>query len=97
MVNREETKEKLRSKIFEGENAKALLKQLDPRFVKIREEYRSDLVHSVRTKADEKDILMDAFKIAALEDLYESIYQDALTGAMAQEKATQIEESEAAK
>ncbi len=94
-MNKEQTKEKLRAQIFEGENAKALLKQLDPRFVQIREQYRSDLVHSVRTKADEKAILMDACKIAALEDLYETIYQDAVTGARAQEKATQIEQSEA--
>ena len=96
MRDKTQVKDRLRGLIATGAEAEGLLKRLDPRFVALRERYRSSLVHSVRTGADEKEIVMGACRVAALEDLYEELYQDAKTGARATEMATQLE-SEATK
>jgi len=92
-MNDTERRDKLDNAIFKGTQAENLLKRLDPKFVELRELYRGNLVHAVRMKSGEDSILMDAYRIAALEDLYESIYQDAVTGRKAQKEATLIEES----
>lgn len=90
-----ELEDKLRGLMIKGADAQALLKQLDPAFVELRERYRSDLVHSVRTKADQQTLMVDACRIAALEDLYQEFFNDAQSGARAQKMATEIERSEA--
>ncbi len=90
-----ELEDKLRGLMIKGADAQALLQKLDPAFVELRERYRSNLVHSVRTKADQQTLLTDACRIAALEDLYQEFFNHAQSGARAQKMATQIERSEA--
>lgn len=91
MKDTPEVRERLQSAMVKGVEAQDTLKRLDPLFVALREQYRASLVYSVRQKASEKEIAMDACRIAALEDLYESIYQDAVTGSRAHKAATELE------
>lgn len=91
MKDTPETRDKIRKIIAKGANAEDLLKRLDPKFVELRELYRSNLVHSVRTKAGQDTISMDACRITALEDLYEGLYSEAKSGANAQKAATLLE------
>ncbi len=90
-------RDKLQDAIFKGEQAEATLKQFDWVFVELREECRSSLVHSVRTKAGDAEILAGAYEFASLENVYEKLYQKVVTGRKAQKEATRLEESEAAK
>lgn len=92
MKDIEQLRSELIDRIDKGANAKHLLKQLDPLFVELREYFRGELVNSVRSKAEDREIVLNSCKITALEELYNLIYQQAVTGARAQEKATQIEE-----
>ena len=85
------TRDRLRGLIAKGAEAESLLKQLDPKFVQIRELYRGSLVQSIRSKAEDREIVLQACRIAALEDLYEQFYSEARTGARAQKAATELE------
>ena len=91
MKDTPETRDRLIGQIAKGADARELLKQLDPKFVDLRERYRAELVGAVRSKADGEQIALIACRVTALEDLYESIYQDAVTGARAQEMANVME------
>jgi len=86
-----EVRDRLQAAIGKGAEAHDLLRRLDPLFVALRERYRGNLVHSVRQSAEEREIILGASRIAALEDLYETIYQDAVTGARATKAATELE------
>ncbi len=90
-------KDKIRAAISHGEHAEATLKRLDWAFVELREDCRSALVHSVRTKAGDAEILAGAYEFAALENVYEKFYQKVVSGRKAQKAATRLEESEAMK
>ena len=91
MKNTPETKDRLLGLIGSGAEAQSLLKKLDPAFMALQERYRSGLVHAVRTNAGADGVYQEACKIAALDDLYETIRQDAVTGARAQKAADELE------
>jgi len=91
MKDTPELRERLSTAIGKGVEAQDLLRRMDPLFVALRERYRAAMVHSVRQKAEEREIVLGAARITALEDLYESIYQDAVTGARATKAATELE------
>ena len=91
MTDKAQKLDALRNAIFRGDQARAMIEQLDSRFEKIREDYRSGLVAAIRGKADDQEIRLLACRIASLEDLYEELYQQARTGARAQQAADEIE------
>ena len=76
---------KLQQAVFDGEQAEASLRQMDSLFVEMREECRSALIHSVRTKAGDAEVLAGAYELAALEKTYEKLYQKVRTGRKAQQ------------
>ena len=91
MKDTPEKRDQLRTAIWAGEQAERLLKELDPKFVELKERYRSNLVNCVRTHAEDREIVLAASRVAALEDLYEEFYQTAVTGRRAQAAATKLE------
>ena len=90
-----ELRDRLAGAIIEGENAEALLKQLDPVFEQMQQVYLQMLTDSVRQKAEDSEIVLNACKITALDDLYASIHGKAVTGRRAQKDATRLEEANA--
>ena len=93
MKDTTETRLKLTQRMRQGQEAQSLLKKLDPKFVELRELYRGNLVHSVRTGAEMSAVYQEACRISALEDLYQTLYQEAVTGARAQDMATELEKA----
>jgi hypothetical protein len=88
-----ESKDRLLGLIGSGAEAQALLKKLDPRFTDLQDRYRTGLVHAVRTNAGVDAVYQEACKLAALDDLYGVIRQDAVTGARAQKTADELEKA----
>jgi len=86
-----EIRDKLADLIGKGADSHMLLQRLDPAFVELREYFRGNLVQSVRNKAEDREIVLEACKIAALEEIYNLFYQQAATGARAQKAATELE------
>ena len=76
---------KLQQAVFDGEQAEAILREMDGFFVEMREECRSTLIHSVRTKAGDAEVLAGAYELTALENTYEKLYQKVRTGRKAQQ------------
>jgi len=91
MKNTPESKDRLLGLISTGAEAQSLLRKLDPRFAELQGRYRGGLVHAVRTNAGVDAVYQEACKLAALDDLYGAIRQDAVTGARAQKAADELE------
>ncbi len=91
MKDTPEIRDRLASLIGSGVEAQGLLKKLDPAFVELREYFRGNLVQAVRNKAEDREIVLQACNIAALEEIYSLFYQKAVTGARAQQAATELE------
>jgi hypothetical protein len=93
MKDTPESKDRLLGLIGSGAEAQSLLRKLDPGFAELQNRYRSALVHAVRVNAGVDAVYQEACKLAALDDLYGVIRQDAVTGARAQKTANELEKA----